>query len=189
MKNNQPVPKMNVNNEQHNNRSVNILDHNIISQSAKNNVNQPSVKDVNDIFDLFSSNVNISDNNQSNARRTSNNKQENLQQQDNKDNIQRNDLNPNNIIDMMSQLTQKQQQPFNNITDLSQQNNKSCNVPNNTSNNVFQPNNNTNINDIKISNENSQNKKVLDLEELIKSAYSNNANDNYNVYLFNFLIF
>jgi len=71
------------------------------------------------------------------------------------------------MIDLLSNLTQRQKAKQNeNIIDLTQLSNNDVNS------------NNSVLNDIKIANEPQQSKKIVDLEELLKSAYSNNNNNN-----------
>lgn len=97
------------------------------------NISSQKAKDINDIFDIFSNNLSISNN-------------------------------------------KEQKSPFDNAN----QQNPNGNMINNNSNfidiNSFTGNNNKN----KPSEENPQNKRLNNLEELLKDAYANNPNDNNN---------
>lgn len=155
------------NNQQNKNKADNLLDlqnNNAVSSNTNNNL---PVKDVNDIFDLFSSSVKISDNNNANNVNNNLNKPANFDNA-NKNLANQNELNPNNMIDLVTNLTQNQKaKQAENIIDLSQLSNNNVNA------------NNLGINDVKISNEPQQNKKIVDLEELLNSAYSNTNNNNF----------
>lgn len=174
----QSIPKIsgsisNKNQSQKNKSDNNLLD---MQNQQNDNNNNIQVKDVNDIFDLFGSSVKISDNNKTNVNKNNNNnnlnKSANFDDKMNNLNSNKNELNPNNMIDLVTNLTQSQKAKHReNIIDLSQLGNSSVNAHN-------APNaNNMGINDVKISNEPQQSKKIVDLEELLKSAYSNNNNN------------
>ena len=155
----QTIPKIS---RSSSNNQQSLKNQQLINNANTNDNNLIPVKDVNDIFDLFSNNVKISDNNTNNNL----NKSANFDIS-NKNFSNKNELNPNNMIDLLSNLTQRQKAKQNeNIIDLTQLSNNDVNS------------NNSVLNDIKIANEPQQSKKIVDLEELLKSAYSNNNNNN-----------
>lgn len=168
IKQKQAIPKINNNNSQQKqkNQNENFIDIQKQSNPLNNNLNMP-VKDVNDIFDLFGNNLKISD---SNNKETSVNM--NKSNQNGFQNNKENELNPNNMIDLVTNLTQNQQKSKQNenIIDLSQLNNNNNLKINNIGNN-----------ELKISNEPTQNKKINDLEEMLNLAYSNNNQNENNM--------
>ena len=163
------IPKISVSNDAQkkkpNNQNFDIQNQQNILKSS----NIP-VKDVNDIFDLFGSSVKISENINNNDK-ININKSGNLGNTDFNENPNRNknELNPNNMIDLVANLSNNQQKQNENIFDMTKISNNNINL------------NNFSSNDIKVSNDLNQNRKVNDLEEMLKAAYSNpgiNQNDN-----------